>query len=571
MSPHAADHIARLRASTTHKLKMCDLPVWVEKQTTITGRPFRFKNHEYQQRIMSDESQEVVIRKCSQVGISEMSIRMALGLVSLMDAYSVIYTFPTATFASTYVKTRVDPVIQGSRFLRRSISNSVDSSEVKQVGDNFLYFKGAQSGNAAISVSADHLIHDELDFSSMEIIGQYQSRLTHSPFKRKTKLSTPTLPDGPIDQAFKSSRRHWMFVKCNHCNHRFVPNYYEHVKIPGYSGDLMVINKHNLHTFRYLEAQMLCPHCGKLPSLQPEHREWVCENPGEKFLAVGYQVSPFDAPNLISTPYLVEASTQYPRIIDFQNFNLGLPAEDNESGLQGEDMDKAGVTLASSPFVTHVMGADMGLLCRLFIAGVSPQGEMVVVHTEQVPVGQFKERYRALCALYRVTAKVLDSQPYIETVMSLQDEDANLFGAFFIRKDKLELYEAVTREENIEQGKTSLRQVSINRNKAFDLLMDDVRGGLVKIRRDENWLDVREQCCDMRRAKQLNTDGDFSNVWIKSSQKNDHFHHALLYCWIATKLRGTLQGGTGVGMLAVTSFKLRSPTAPGEMKLWPSR
>ncbi len=29
---------------------------------------------------------------------------------------------------------------------------------------------------------------------------------------------------------------------------------------------------------RYEEAVLLCPHCGKVPILQPEHREWVVEN-----------------------------------------------------------------------------------------------------------------------------------------------------------------------------------------------------------------------------------------------------------------------------------------------------
>lgn len=564
------EHLKRLRAATTHQLRMGDVPDWVAKNTTINGRPYSFKDHEYQMRTMGDESQEIVIRKCSQIGISESEIRKALGLVAIMPRYSIIYTFPTATFAQNYVKTRIDPVIAGSPALRSAMHNSVDSSEIKQVGDNFLYFKGAQAGNAAISVAADHLIHDELDFSDMVIISQYQSRLTHSSYRRKTKLSTPTIPKGPIDKEFQASRRHWLFVKCEHCGFRFIPNYYEHVRIPGYANDLRYITKDNLHTVRYKEAQLFCPHCTKVPSLQIEHREWVCENPSEKFLAVGYQIQPFDAPNLISIPYLIECSTQYDRIVDFQNFNLGLPAEDKDNGLTKEDIERTRVNLVNSPFTTHVLGADMGLTCRLMIGNYLPTGELLVVHKEQIPIGKFKERYRQLCTQFRVTAKVLDVQPYVETVMSLQEEDPNLYGAIFVRKEKLELYDTATREENEEQGKTGIRQVSINRNKALDLLMEDIRHQdtagvnkpLILINGAEGesaggtpWKVIIDQLTDMKRMKKLTDTNDFENVWVKSDAKNDHFHFALLYTWIAAKLRGTVVGAFDSSMIGVSTFK----------------
>lgn len=555
------EHLKRLRAATTHKLQMADVPAWVAANTTINGRPYSFKDHEFQTRTMGDSSREVVIRKCSQVGISESEIRKALGLIAIMPRYAIIYTFPTASFAQNYVKTRIDPVISGSPALRNAMRESVDSSEVKQVGDNFLYFKGAQAGNAAISVAADHLIHDELDFSDITIISQYQSRLTHSPYKRKTKLSTPTIPGGPIDKEFKRSRRHWLFCKCHHCGEQFIPNYYEHVRIPGFTGELMHITKDNLHNVRHEEAKLHCPRCGAVPSLQPEHREWVCENPGENFLAVGYQIQPFDAPNLISVPYLIEASTQYDRIVDFQNFNLGLPAEDRENGLTPQDIERCGVTMLSSPFSTHVLGADMGLLCRVMIGNYTNEGEFLVVHYEEVPIGKFKVRYRELCAQFRCTIKVLDSQPYVETVMGLQEEDPNLFGAIFVKKNSLEIYSTVTREENEEAGKMALRQVQVDRNKALDLLMDDIRNEakpLIRIKKSEGWDDrVVRQLTDMKRTRKLTEDSEFINVWTKSDEKNDHYHFALLYAWLAAKLRATAVGTFDSSMIGVSSFKVR--------------
>jgi hypothetical protein len=560
LDAYAEHHLARIEGATTRRLQMRDLPRWMEKNMTIVGRPWSFKNHEYQERILSDDSQEVIIRKCSQVGISEISIRMALGLAALMPAYSVLYTFPTATFAANYVKTRVDPVITGSPFLRAAVHSGVDSAEIKQVGAHgWVYFKGAQAGNAAISVAGDHIIHDELDFSDMKIVDQYHSRLTHSLYARKTKLSTPTLPKGPIDKAFSQSRRHWLFVRCCHCNHRFIPDYYEHVRIPGWDNDLRLIDKDNLHTTRYKEAQLHCPGCGRVPDLSPAWREWVCENPSESFVAVGYQVQPFDAPALIPIHKLVYSSTQYDRRVDFDNFNLGRPAADKDNGLTKDDLDKCGIQLLTSPFSTHVIGCDMGLRCRLFVANITERGELLIVHVEQIPIQKFKQRYRELCAQYRVTIKVLDSQPYVETVMSLQDEDPNLYGAFYVRRENLELYRTATREENEEQGKTAMRTVYINKNAALDVLMDDIRaegGPRVLIRKDENWEDVKTQCTDMKRVKKLTDDNEFINVWVKSDDKNDHFHNALLYTWVAAKLRATAVGTFEAALMGVSKFKV---------------
>lgn len=572
MSDIVRHHLARVEGATTKRLRMRDLPKWVEENTTINGRPYRFKDHEYQERIMGDESQEVVIRKCSQVGISEMSIRMALGLARLMPSYSTIYTFPTATFAQKYVKTRVDPVIEGSEDLKSALAQDVDSSEVKRLGRyGYVYFGGAASSNAAISVMADHLIHDELDFSDMEVISQFHSRLTHSPWKRKTKLSTPTVPGGPIDHEFQHSKRWWNMVRCSCCNHYFVPDFYQHVHVPGYGrGEVLrKITKETLHTLRYQEAVVICPKCDRLPSLQPEYREWVCENPDQNYLATGYQVQPFDAPNLITVPYLIESSTQYARRTDFDNFALGRPAEDADSGLQGSDLDACLVEMDKSPFHTHFIGADQGMICRIMVAGVAQTGEMLVVHTEQVPVQNFRKRYKELCSQYRLISKVVDSQPYVETVMALQEEDPNLYGAFFVRREKLELYVTHTREENIEEGKTAMRDVQINRNKALDMLMEDVRSGMVKIRKDENWADIKAQCTDMKRIKMLNSESEFVYNWVKSSKKNEHFHMALLYCWIAKHLRGTAQATGSASAFGVTTFKVKDSVnrLPGDKKV----
>ncbi|MBT2326753.1 phage terminase large subunit family protein [Variovorax paradoxus] len=553
-------HVQRIRMATSGKLTRKDLAKWVETETYINGKKYSFKDHEFQERILSDESQVVVIRKCSQVGLSETSLRMALGLVSIMTNLSLIYVFPTATFAKLYVKTRLDPIINGSPFLRSAVRNSdgADSAEVKQLGSGgFLYFRGASSDTAAISVAADAIIFDEYDFANQDIAGQFQSRLTHSPHKLRTYLSTPSVPGGPIDVAFRDSRRHWNFVKCHHCGHRFCPDYLQHVKIPGYDDDLSKVTKAKLAHIRYQEAVLLCPHCHKVPSLQPEHREWVVENSLERHLAAGYQVQPFDAPNIIDIPYLVQASTGYARWADFVNFNLGLPAEDADSGITPEDVDNAMIEMDSSPFTTHVIGGDMGLICRLFVAGITSKEELVIVHTEQIPIGDFRRRYAELARQYRVTSKVLDAQPYVETLLNLQQTDRNLFAAYFVTRKGIAIYDTVSREENEKEGKTALRQISVNKHAALDMLLDDLRAGKILIKKTADAPDIKSQLTASKRSKKVTEDGQIS-LWNKPSNGDDHFHYALLYTWLAAQIRVAASRGFGMAPM-VGTFKLKPP------------
>lgn len=540
----ARQHIDRVLNRTIQKMGRSDLVRWVEENTFINSRRYSTKDHEYQARIMSDLSPEIVIRKCSQVGLSEASIRMSLALVAVMDHYNVIYTFPSATFASKYVKTRVDPVISTSPYLRAATTGggSVDSSEVKRIGENFLYFNGAAASNAAISVAADCLIHDEVDFSDQVILSQYTSRLTHSPYKHKIKLSTPTVPNGPIDTDFNDSRRFWNFCKCNHCGHQFVPDYYEHVKVPGWDRSLAEITKSNFHKLDINGAQLLCPKCFKAPSLQIEHREWVCENPSESHVAAGYQVQPFDAPNLITLPSLIKTSVDYLRRADFDNFSLGLPAEDDMSGLTEADLEAIGFNSAGENFTTHVIGADMGAICHIVVAGIGRQQEVVVVHMEQVPLHNFKTRYTELRKQYRVNVKVIDTMPYVETVLSLQDGDDGLYGAVFSTSKSMDLYDVRVRDSDEDRGVMTLRQVSVSKHKALDVLMDHVRSGEIKIVKTSEWETFKAQMTDMRRALIPQRDGETISNWVKTKKGNDHYHHALLYTWLAAQIRGVGRG-----------------------------
>lgn len=569
MSLELADqHYKRLLSKTTRRLSRADLAKWITDNTYIGGRPFSFKDHEFQEKILQDTSQEIVIMKSAQLGLSEMSLRMALGLVMLMPGnFAIGYTFPTASFASHYSKTRFDPIVRGSPSLRAAVRlTDLDNAESKAFGPGrFIFFKGAAVGNAAISDSLDLLIHDELDFSDPDIVGDYTSRLIHSPWKMKVKLSTPTFPGGPIDSAFGQSRKHFNFCRCQHCNTRFIPNFYEHVKIPGWDKHLDEITRDNLHTVNYAAAKLLCPSCFQAVDLNPEHREWVCENPEEPHIAAGYKVSPFDAPNVITLSNLIEASTSYASKAKFRQFSLGIPAADADSGLTEEDLERIGVQMVQSPFTTHVMGIDLGLTCHFMVGSLTPEGQLVVVHYERVPLKAFRERYTALKSQYRISIVVSDIQPYTDLIMSMSAIDHNLFGARYVTRQGLEVYDVKVQDPDNDNAIEGVREISVNRNAIFDKIMSEVRPAdgeapRVVIRKLEDWELIKSHMTDMKRASATLRNGEFTSVWQKSSKGNDHYHHTLGYLWIAAQLRGIAMGGMATGMPGVSTFKIKGST-----------
>lgn len=554
-----AEHINRVRTSVLKRHTAASISKWVVENTTYAGQPYSYHDHEFQETVLSDISRDVVIPKCSQVGLSEVSVRMALALVNVLRPYTVAYTLPTAHFAGTFAKTRIDPVITGSKVMRSNIHKTNDNNEVKQFGDSFLYVRGAASSNAPISIPVDHLIHDEVDFSDQEVLGQYVSRLTHSKWRRTTKLSTPTLPGFGIHRAFQETRRHFNMCKCHHCGHWFVPDYYKHVQIPGYKGDLVAITKASLTKLRFQEAELHCPSCGAVPSLQKEHRQFVCENPEEDFIGAGYQITPFDAPNIIQVPYLVEASTKYDRTQDFVNFNLGLAAEDNEATLTKADFDTVFVFEDPPGSSVNVMGIDVGNIYHFSVGCVDAWGELFVFHTEAVPMKDARKRYAELRGQYRVVCTVIDSQPHAETVMTLQQTDPNLYAAVYMKSKSLVTHSVVEKEAEEGKGKDYIRQVSINRSRAFDGYMEFVREGRLRVKETPLKDDIIGQHTSMKRVKVYdNESGELNFSWQKTDG-NDHFHHSFMYLWMASKIKGV-----GKTLIQLPTFKVF--TFPNKMK-----
>lgn len=555
----AQQHLMRLRMATTNRLGRKDLAQWISSNTFLGGKPYGFKDHRWQERVLAEESPEITIIKSAQLGASELSMRMAAAMIMTAQGnFSIGYLFPTASFSVTYAKTRFGPICDESPALRAALSASdMNNAEVRSFGaGKNLLFRGTNSETSGLSHSLDAIFFDEYSFMQQDKAKIYESRLIASKYRIKVKLSTPTYPQDPISTAFANSKRWSNFCRCSHCGHFFYPSYYEHVRVPGWSKHLDEIVEENLHRTNYQQAQLHCPSCDRVPSLDHEFRQWVCENPSENYVATGFKVSPFDVPAVVTIPYLVQVSTQYNRKADFRNFNLGMTAEDAESGLTDEDIDRVGVEMVESPYTTHVAGFDLGLTCHCVVAGVGSDGKMGIVHYERIPLARFRERYFAIKAQYRVTVVCSDQYPYTDLIMSLSEDDQNLYGCTYTAKAGMDIFEVRRRDEDTSEAIGALRQVFINRSALFDRLLVEVREQRVWVKKTSDWEIFRAHSMDMKRVQAQLRNGEFNSTWQKSAKGQDHFWHATGFCWVASRMRGIASSSAALGP-PVSKFKLK--------------
>lgn len=541
MNEHYREHLERVRAGVANTYNLANLSTWITRHTKLEGKSFSFKGHEYQKDIIDDPAKTLYCVKSAQTGMTEIFARWALGAAVTQENFTIITTFPASADAQKFAAARLQPVIDSSPAIRHSLSKHVDSVELKKFGENsFIYTRGTFSETGALSVPADLLIHDEVDKSDQDNLATYVSRLQHKPTKMRRLFSTPTVEKFGISACAANSKRKRQLWTCSHCNHTWLPSFEEDIHIPGWDRPKKEITKQNIKDVRWAEAKMLCPSCLKVPDSDVSYRQWVVENLHDNYDDVTYYVTPFTAPSFLTPPYLVKAVADFSKWSEYCNQVLGLTAEDQDESLTRTDVENSLVQADLTDSGVHYMGVDMGLLCRITVGRQVVNGPFLVVHREFVSYTKLEARKDELIRQYRIVGSVYDAFPYTDIITRITDYDPNARGAVYVNKKSTELYVLKDQDEDVEEGKLNIRAIHINREIAFDHLMTmfkERRIFVQKSEKDEEWLN---QMLDMKRVQQFDKHGGLVYKWVKTTG-NDHYHHSLLYCVMASMLSGAVQ------------------------------
>jgi len=129
----------------------------------------------------------------------------------------IIYTLPTANDVKDFVGGKINRIIAQNECLRNWVKHH-DTIEQKSVGDNIIYYRGTTMEKAAMMMTSQLNVFDEIDASNQRVIEQYSTR-QQGPGETRIEwyFSHPSVEGNGVSRHWpKSDQKHW-FIICGEC------------------------------------------------------------------------------------------------------------------------------------------------------------------------------------------------------------------------------------------------------------------------------------------------------------------------------------------------------------------
>lgn len=515
---------------------------WLCKHTKIEDAPYSFTDHEFQIAIANDPAWHVIVKKPSQVGISELSLRISLALCAIRRNFPLIYVLPSAKFSGEFTKTRIDPVIETSQRLKDLIVKGSNGSHMKRLGSSILYIGGAATMSQAISRPAKGLVIDEKDHCNMRVLTAYSSRQRHikppdRPYKRE--FSTPTVAGYGIDEDYITSSQRLYLCKCEHCETWQAPDFKTQVVIPGFTRDGRTFEHFTKDDLRDSQVRvdlsyMACSHCGKsldASLAEPSRREWVGQYEGVD--KKGYAVKPSDL--IVYNPIVsqVRQFGDYTDPADYWNYVQGETFASESNQVNKETVART-FTLVRLEGVGEGIcaGIDVGSKWVYMILGRRVFGEDSKMRTEVVrryrfrtQDGPFLEQIIEKIEEHGVVRVGIDAGPDYSLSKGVADfMMENGHACTYVRNsEKITEYYVVDDKSH---------RVAVQRTRAFDGLVVEMNAGswlhnVGDEAEGESRKDLLDQYTGMKRVTDEDEQGEKKGRWEKTG--DDHWLHAAMY------------------------------------------
>jgi hypothetical protein len=567
-----ADFFIRLKDNLVGGDIFGNIGDWLMENTTLGGKPFSFFEHEFQKEIAADGTPDGVVTKCSQVGLTELAVRISLAYVGISNGRSLIYVLPTSNFAAKFCKSRIDPIVDNSKKLSELLVTAANSASMKRFGDSILYINGAANENQAISVPAQGLFIDEYDRCNQAVLGMYNSRSRHTKgdyFKRK--WSTPTAEGYGVDELYAASRQARYVVKCDHCETYQFPDFFRDVVIPGFDDGFENFDKDmlNMSEILWRDAYLACPGC-RLPLdralANPERREWVRAYPDREIS--GYQVLPFDLIAYNTTASVINQIKDYTRVADYRNMVHGLAYTPPNAKFDSKVVEKLTKIMEDARARGCCVGVDVGKTCYIVI-GRKLSGIYHIQKLIRLKIGDgaLTPQFIKLFGDFSLRRMVIDAGPDFELVKNLQDRYQDLVNPCVYVDDDWK----ITNYYDISKAPKTLNVANAQRTKGFDSLVEAANAGKFLYPKSAEMEEFKQHLNGMVRVEVINEDGELEANWVKKGP--DHYLHALFYFKLACDIEyegateGVIAAPAGVsGVTVGNSVQKTRPVQEGSAR-----
>lgn len=190
---------------------------WITSEGIVNekGEAFDFYDRPFLLDILCDWTPQIALMACAQVGKSvTFSIKTLFAIKYLH--FNAIYTMSSDSDVNEFVSSKFNKIVQANSHEFKGMAT--DNVERKEFNDRFIFFKGTNSKTAAISTTADLLIHDEISRSDQMAIETYKSRTKASQYKGRWLFSNPGGERDELDlQHQKSDQKEW-HITCPNCS-----------------------------------------------------------------------------------------------------------------------------------------------------------------------------------------------------------------------------------------------------------------------------------------------------------------------------------------------------------------
>jgi len=467
------------------------------------GDLLEFRNHLFLFDIYRDFSVKLAVLKAAQIGMTTCEIIKSIWIIHniKMDA---VYILPTDSDVNSMVGSKVNRIIAQNPIFQKWTKDK-DTVEQKQIGSNYIHYRGSWSQKAAIMVTSDWNCYDEIDACKQDVIEQYATRLQHSKFKWEHYFSHPSSVGTGIDKHWqRSDQKHW-FIKCSKCKEE---QYMEWPK-----------------SFDLKKEKYICKYCGK--ELTNEERRvgrWVKKYKNREYS--GYWIPLFIAPWVSAKEiinYQKEKSEEY-----FYNKVLGLPyvgggnkltkahLMQNLTGelvITPEDNERIVIGIDTGKNVHYVIGCSQGIFHYDYFS----KGELNSKIDKYGEIEQLLNRWKRAIV-------VIDQGGDITGARELREKyPGRVFLCTFgvDRKTK----ELVRWGKNDEEG-----AVVADRNRCIQLVVDEFTDGRIPIQGNEDdWYDYWLHWNALTRIKEFDqkTMEIKRKLWVRNG--DDHWALATTY------------------------------------------
>ncbi len=473
--------------------------LWICERGIVNekGEAFDFYDRPFLLDILTDWNPQIAIIACAQIGKSvTFSIKSLFAIKHLH--FNAIYTMSSDSDVNEFVSSKFNKIVQANYHEFQGMET--DNVERKEFNDRFIFFKGTNSKTAAISTTADLLIHDEISRSDQGAIETYKSRTKASQYKGRWLFSNPGTERDELDLAWqKSDQKEWI-IACPHCKD-------EHYLVFPDSLDLE-------------KKCYICRAC-KEPINDDVRRKgkWVAQNPGSKIS--GYHISHLMCP-WITPEEIIEDSQGDPAY--FNNFVLGKPYSPGDLSVSRTtilDLWTPKDLRTDNIF----LGVDVGNIKHYEIR--SEKGT--------IKIGRFNawSELDDIISFWKPKAGVIDAMPdntaakyYVETYPFMQ-------MSFFMENNN-NPQTIVWWGENDKKG-----IVYSHRDRIIDRMLTDMIEAkhLIGVQPDKEFNEFIKHFETLRREKVVNNKGIERYIWA-STTGVDHYVFAHLYAYLAVQSSG---------------------------------